>query len=63
MQSNMFSVSKLAFLALFAIQFSTLSLALAHPALEQRSAPIVLGLAKTFGAIAASTLTSTGATV
>jgi hypothetical protein len=63
MQSNMLSASKIAFLALFAVQFSTLSLALAHPVLEQRSSPIVLGLASSFGAIAATTLTSTGATV
>ncbi|PMD50963.1 uncharacterized protein K444DRAFT_647357 [Hyaloscypha bicolor E] len=61
MHSNMLGASKLALLALFAMQFSTISLA--HPALEQRAAPIVMGLAKTFGAIAATTLTSTGATV
>jgi hypothetical protein len=61
MHSNMLGASKLALLALFAMQFSTISLA--HPALEQRAPPIVMGLAKTFGAIAATTLTSTGATV
>jgi hypothetical protein len=42
--------------------FSTISLG--HPAvLEQRTPPIVMGLAKTFGVIAHTTLTSTGATV
>jgi hypothetical protein len=61
MQSNMFGASKLAFLAVFALQFSTISLG--HPVLEQRTAPIVLGAAKTFGAIAGTTLTSTGGTV
>ncbi len=58
----MFSSSKLALLVAVAVQFSTSSLG--HLAvLEQRTAPIVMGLAKTFGAIAHTTLTSTGATV
>jgi len=62
MQSTMFGASKLALLVAITMQFSTISLG--HPAvLEQRTAPIVMGLAKTFGAIAATTLTSTGATV
>jgi hypothetical protein len=61
MQSNIFGASKLALLALFAAQLSTLSLG--HPVLEQRSPPIVLGLAASFGAIAHTTLTSTGPTV
>lgn len=61
MQSNMFSSSKLAFVAVFALQFSSISLA--HPVIEERSAPIVMGLAKNFGAIAHTTLTSTGGTV
>jgi hypothetical protein len=61
MQSNMFSSSKLAILAAFALQFSAISLA--HPTLEERSPPIVMGLAAGFGAIAHTTLTSTGATV
>jgi hypothetical protein len=61
MQSNMFSSSKLAILAAFALHFSAISLA--HPTLEERSPPIVMGLAAGFGAIAHTTLTSTGATV
>lgn len=40
-----------------------LSTALAAPTLEKRASPIALGLAKTFGAIAGSTLTSTGTTL
>ena len=48
-------------LALCFAQLSTFSHGL--PVIEQRSAPIVLGLAKTFGAISATTLTSTGNTV
>jgi hypothetical protein len=61
MHSNMLSSSKLAILALFATQFSTLSHGL--PVLEERSPPLTMGLAKTFGAIGATTLTSTGLTV
>jgi len=57
----MFSSSKLAILALFALQFS--QVALAFPAIEKRNPPIVMGAAKTFGAIAHTTLTSTGGTV
>lgn len=60
MQPNMFALSKLALLTI-AMHFSTVSLG--HPVLEQRAAPIVMGVANTFGAIASSTLTSTGATV
>jgi hypothetical protein len=62
MQSKMFGASKLALLVAVAMQFSAISMG--HPAvLEQRNPPIVMGLAKTFGAIAHTTLTSTGATV
>jgi len=57
----MFSVSKLAILAFFTTQLSALTHGL--PVLEQRSPPLSLGLANTFGAIAATTLTSTGLTV
>jgi len=57
----MLGSSKLAILALFAAQFNTLSHGL--PVLEDRSPPLNMGLAKTFGAIAATTLTSTGLTV
>jgi hypothetical protein len=61
MHSNMISSSKFAILALFATQFTTISLG--APVLEQRTTPVVMGVADTFGAIAATTLTSTGATV
>lgn len=33
-----------------------------NPALEKRAPPVVMGLAKSFGALAATTLTNTGAT-
>ncbi len=61
MHSKMLSASGLALTALFTIQFGTISLG--HPLLEQRAAPIVMGVASTFGAIAATSLTSTGPTV
>jgi hypothetical protein len=61
MQSKMFGASKLALLVAITMQFSGI---MGLPAvLEQRTPPIVMGLAKTFGAIAHTTLTSTGATV
>jgi hypothetical protein len=61
MKSTIFSASRLAFVALVTAQFSDLSLA--HPTLEKRGPPIVMGLARTYGAIAATTLTSAGATL
>jgi len=65
MKCTMFSSCRLALLALVTAQYS--GLCLAYPStgksIEKRSAPIVLGLAETFGAIAATTLTSTGGTV
>lgn len=50
-------------LALFALITAQQAIGLAHPSIEKRSAPVVMGLAKAFGAIAATTLTSTGPTV
>ena len=38
------------------------SLALAAPTAEKRALPVLMGLAKSFGALSGSTLTSTGAT-
>lgn len=61
MKSTIFSASRLAFVALVTAQFSDLSLA--HPTVEKRGLPIVMGLAETYGAIAATTLTSTGDTL
>ncbi|KND89221.1 hypothetical protein TOPH_06090 [Tolypocladium ophioglossoides CBS 100239] len=61
MKFTIFSASRLALVALVTAQFSDLSLA--HPTVEKRGPPIVMGLAKTYGAIAATTLTSTGATL
>jgi hypothetical protein len=64
MKFTMFSASGLALFSLITAQ-QALSFALPslEHALEKRSLPVVMGLAKTFGAIAASTLTSTGNTV
>jgi hypothetical protein len=53
---------KFTLLALCLAQLSNFSQG--HPViLERQSAPIVLGLASTFGIVAATTITSTGATV
>jgi Ice-binding-like len=60
MKCTMFSTCRL---ALFVLITAQQAIGLAHPAIENRAAPVVMGLAKTFGAIAASTLTSTGDTV
>jgi len=60
----MFSSPKLAVLAILAAQFA--GIALSHPSSQRpakRFTPLDLGLAKTFGAIAATTLTSTGDTL
>ncbi|KAF4626775.1 hypothetical protein G7Y89_g11376 [Cudoniella acicularis] len=61
----MFSNTKLALLFLLTTQFT--DNCLAHPSVERslgkRSPPVVMGAASAFGAIAASTLTSTGNTV
>jgi hypothetical protein len=66
MKATIFSNGKLAVLALFATQFTYLTLAVPTveqpAAVEKRVLPVLMGLAKSFGALAASTLTSTGAT-
>jgi hypothetical protein len=61
MKFTMFSANRLAVLALITAQFSSLSLA--APTVEKRALPVVLGAAKSFAALAATTLTSSGATV
>jgi len=60
----MFSADRVIVLAIITTQFSAISLAAptVEPALEKRVLPVVMGLAKSFGALAASTLTNTGAT-
>jgi hypothetical protein len=60
MKSNMLSADRLAILALFVTSFSSLSLA--APTVEKRALPVLMGLAKSFGALGGTTLTSTGAT-
>lgn len=50
-------------LGLFALAITQFSLILAHPSIEKRAVPIAMGAAKTYGAIAATTLTSTGNTL
>jgi hypothetical protein len=65
MKSTILSVDKLVILAFFATYFSSLSLAaptVEKLALERRALPVLMGLAKSFGALGATTLTSTGAT-
>ncbi|KAH6669824.1 hypothetical protein B0J14DRAFT_597255 [Halenospora varia] len=61
----MFSKSTLALLFLATTQFNNKCHAFPFEerSLERRSAPVVMGLAKSFGAIAATTLTSTGNTL
>jgi len=65
MKCTMFSACRLALLALITAQYS--AICLAHPSIEKsiekRLEPVVLGVAATFGAIAATTLTSTGNTL
>jgi hypothetical protein len=65
MKFTMLSADRLAILTLITTQFSCLSLAaptVEKPTLEKRALPVLMGLAKSFGALAASTLTNTGAT-
>ena len=69
MKFSILSVDRIATLAFLAAYFSSLSLAAptAAPiaennAIEKRALPVLMGLAKSFGALAATTLTSTGAT-
>jgi len=66
MKFTIFSASKLSLLALITSQFSTTTFGYPSPSVhvEKRGGgPLVMGLAKTFGAIAATTLTSTGDTL
>ncbi|KFY65552.1 hypothetical protein V496_02495 [Pseudogymnoascus sp. VKM F-4515 (FW-2607)] len=49
--------------ALFALAITQFSSILAHPSIENRGVPIAMGAAKTYGAIGATTLTSTGNTL
>jgi hypothetical protein len=65
MKSIIISVHKLAFMALFAVCFGSLSLAeptVEKLAIEKRALPVLMGLAKSFGALSATALTSIGAT-
>jgi hypothetical protein len=65
MKSTILNVDRLAVLALFATCFSSLSHAaptVQKLALEKRALPVLMGLAKSFGALGSTTLTSTGAT-
>ena len=65
MKFTILSVDRLASLALLTTYFSSLSLAapvVEKLAVEKRALPVLMGLAKSFGALGASTLTSTGAT-
>ncbi|OAA75722.1 FG-GAP repeat protein [Akanthomyces lecanii RCEF 1005] len=61
MKFTIFSASRLILVALGIAQFNTLGHA--HPSVTKRGAPIVMGLAESFGIIAGTTLTSTGATL
>ena len=63
MKSTTVSMDRLAVLALCFTSLSLAAPAAEQPALEKRALPVVLGLAKSFGALGATTLTSTGATV
>lgn len=59
------SLDNVAIMAMFATCFSSLTLAAPTEekrAMEKRALPVLLGLAKSFGALGGSTLTSTGAT-
>src|SRR4051812_33706128 len=65
MKFTILSADRLAILAFLTTYFSSLSFAaptVEKLALEKRALPVVMGLAKSFGALAGSTLTSIGAT-
>jgi len=65
MKFTILSTERLAVITLIITQFSCLSLAAPvteTPVLEKRALPVLMGLAKSFGALASSTFTSTGAT-
>jgi hypothetical protein len=59
MKGTIFSACKLALLALITAQYA---IGLALPPIEKRNLPVLMGSAAAFGAIAATSLTSTGAT-
>ncbi|KAH0558670.1 hypothetical protein GP486_004683 [Trichoglossum hirsutum] len=59
MKGTHFSACRLALLALITAQYA---FGLAHPPIEKRALPVLMGSAATFGAIAASSLSSSGAT-
>ncbi|KFY20585.1 hypothetical protein V491_03601 [Pseudogymnoascus sp. VKM F-3775] len=59
MKCTILSNGRLALVTLAITQFSPI---LAHPSIEKRGVPIAMGAAKTYGAIAAMTITSTGGT-
>jgi hypothetical protein len=50
-------------LALFTLITAQQAVGLAHPIMERQGGPVLMGVAADFGAIAATTLTSTGATL
>jgi hypothetical protein len=60
MKSSILSLDRLAILALFTTCFNPLSLA--APTVEKRALPVLMGLAKSFGALGGQGLTSTGNT-
>jgi hypothetical protein len=65
MKFTILSVDRLAILALFATHLSSFTFAAPtakEPTMEKRALPVLLGLAKSFGALSATTLTSTGNT-
>jgi hypothetical protein len=65
MKSIILSVDMLAILALFATCFGSPSLAAPIEeklAMEKRALPVLMGVAKSFGGLAATTLTSSGNT-
>lgn len=65
MKFPILGVDRIATLAFLATYFSALSLAapaVENLAIEKRALPVLMGLAKSFGALGATTLTSTGAT-
>lgn len=62
MRCSILSVDRLAILALFFSSFSLAAPTAEAIVLEKRALPVLMGLAKSFGALAGSTLTSTGET-
>jgi hypothetical protein len=65
MKSTIISADRFAILALFVTCFCSLSVAaptVEKLAIEKRALPVLMGLAKSFGALGGAGLTSTGAT-